>query len=231
MSFRFWIIVIACVAATGWIVDWRQEKEAEAVFLESRAQKRVCLAPKDPPKSLAKDAELIYLSTYAANEKEDVGDGEGIGNGVGVINVKIDRPQSKVVLMLYGNQKVRWRVSATPGTVIAGIVASGSAASSSELPEVMSALATPGYYTELPVSFEVENVAFKAVEARVNQLFGVNRLDVYRGSYGMVGRIVISALNPVSFGPIDSKFLANSAPRDTWRDQWLNQLYQHCKAS
>ncbi len=161
----------------------------DAEFLQKEGFNKLSFATTSPSKSLADGAEIIYLSTYGTEEK----DGD-----MGVVDVLISRPKAKVLLFLYNQHHVRWTIANTAETNIVGIIASGV----DKPPEIVARDNIQAYRFELPVSFEVENVAFKSVEVLLNHSFGLEKIDLYKGSYAMPRLIRISELKPVRFSPI-----------------------------
>ena len=84
-----------------------------------------------------------------------------------------------------------WEIEASPQTKILGILTSGY-----KKPTVVTKIQTTGYLVKLPYSYETENVNFKTLLTTLNQWFGINKVDAFRGSYTIPSLINISTLDP-----------------------------------
>lgn len=139
------------------------------------------LSTAQPARELAESAEVVLVSGYEASN----------GAAGMTVQVNVDRPRSKVLLVMTCYEKVNWHVAASPGTMIAGIIVSGYYP-----PTVTTMTQTQGYISRLPYAYETENANFKELLARLNALFGIDRVDVFRGSYSIPSTVNISALDP-----------------------------------
>ena len=197
MALKFRLVLIILLGlAFGWpyIFDYKQLSDA---ISKEKDQKALLFEPVKPPENLADGAELIYIAAYGANKIES--------DGVGVVHLKVSRPQTKVVLILCSQHKIRWRLHIEPTTSIVGIIAHTDSSAMAHS-EVFTDFKTSGYRINIPIVYEVENRAFKALEARLNQLFGVHRIDAFHGSYGQDAWLSISTAKAINFGPIDRMF-------------------------
>ncbi len=134
-----------------------------------------------PDRSLARGAEVVLVSGYEPTDS---------ASGM-TVQVNVDRPGSKVLLVLSSYDKVNWQVTASPGTAVSGILVGGYYP-----PTVMTKIPTKGYLQKLPYAYETENVKFKRILAQLNRLFGVERVDAFRGSYRIPSNVDISELDP-----------------------------------
>ena len=139
------------------------------------------LSPELPAQELARSAEIILVSGYQPTK--------GAAGMQALVN--IDRPGSKVLLVMTSYEKVNWHVTASPGTTISGILVSGYYP-----PTVTTTIQTQGYILKLPYAYETENVNFKKLLTQLNSLFGIDRVDVFRGSYSIPHSLSISAIDP-----------------------------------
>jgi hypothetical protein len=134
-----------------------------------------------PPRELADGAEVILISGYEPSNVST--------NGTKV-KVVLDRPGAKVLLVLTSYEKIAWEVVASPQTKIAGIVTAGY-----KIPTIVTTAQTVGYLTKLPYSYETENSNFKQLLTRLNQLFGITKIDAFRGKYSIPSLVTISELD------------------------------------
>lgn len=160
------------------------------------------LSTMQPPREIASGAEVILISGYEPASKSETGT---------TVKVEINRPDSKVLLVLTSYEKINWNVSAPASTKIAGIIVSGY-----HQPTVTTALATQGFVLQLPYATETENINFKELLARLNSQLGIEKLDVFRGSYSIPPTISISAIDTprnelTVIGPIPQKTSNNFA--------------------
>jgi hypothetical protein len=139
------------------------------------------LSSDKPPRELAEGAEVILISGY---EPSDVST-----NGTKV-KVLIDRPEAKVLLVLTSYEKIVWEVEGSPQTKIVGIVTAGH-----EGPTIATSAQTVAYLTTLPYTYETENSKFKEILTGLNQLFGITRIDAFRGKYSIPSLVSVSELD------------------------------------
>lgn len=142
----------------------------------------VPLSSSQPPRELAIHSEVILISGYEPANKKTAGR---------TVQVEVDRPGSRVLLVLTSYKMIHWQVSASPSTIISGIVAWGS-----ETPIVTASTLTQGFLVRLSYAYQTENVNFKQLLATLNSLFGIEKLDVFRGSYSIPSIVKISSLDP-----------------------------------
>lgn len=168
------------------------------------------LSSEPPARGLAQGAEVILLSGYEPPK--------------GAVQVTIDRPGSKVLLVMTSYEQVNWRVTASPKTTIAAILVGGYYPST-----VSTTLQTSGYMVKLPYAYETENVKFRELLLRLNQLFGIEQVSTFRGSYTLPAHISVTAPDApraelTMQGPqpkvSSSKFTFGLLTRDYGRTRW-----------
>ena len=135
-----------------------------------------------PRRDLADGAEIVLISGYEPSGKNNSGT---------IVNVEVDRPGAKVLLVLTSYEKISWQVSASASTKISGVLVSGYYPST-----VMTKVKTQGYELKLPYAYETENSNFRELMARLNSLFGIEKLDVFRGSYSIPPMVRVSGIDP-----------------------------------
>lgn len=140
------------------------------------------LSSSQPPRELATNSEVILISGYEPANKKTAGT---------TVKVEVDRPGSKVLLVLTSYEKINWQVSASPSTTISGIVTWGY-----ETPTVTTSIPTQGFLVKLPYVAETENVKFRNLLTTLNSLFGIEKIDAFRGSYLVPSFVRISSLDP-----------------------------------
>lgn len=134
------------------------------------------------PANLAENAEVIVVSGYEA--------GNQATNGT-AIRVIVDRPGKSVLLVLSSYEKIAWSVDATSGTQIKGIVVSGYVQ-----PDARVVATAPVFQSKLPYSYEKNSGNFLALLSGLNRLFGISRIDAFRGQYALPGIITIDKTDP-----------------------------------
>ncbi|MEP9319618.1 hypothetical protein ABKS89_20940 [Pseudomonas sp. LABIM340] len=152
---------------------------ATAPRLDSDALKQ---AEARPPANLADNAEVVVISGYEPKDKAV--------NGT-VVNVFINRPGKSVLVVLTSYEKIAWKVSAGDGTLIKGILIS-----SYEPSSVRSNIQVPVYRTKLPYSYQKDSAGFASLLNGVNRLFGIQKVDVFRGEYSLPNVITVDRLDP-----------------------------------
>ncbi len=158
------------------------------------------LSVAEPPRELATGAEVFLISGYEPSNKR--------GSGTAV-KVHVDRPGSKVLLVLTSYERVNWQLSASPATTISAILASGY-----QTPTVTTTIQAPAYSSKLPYAYETENINFKEILKQLNNLFGIEKIDVFRGSYSIPSVVTVSALDP----PRAELSVSGAPPRRPGRD-------------
>lgn len=143
------------------------------------------LSPEEPPGDLANGAEIVVLSGNWTTEAER--------RGVGV-KVTIDRPGAKVLLALAAYQNVYWQVTATPGTRLAGILASGY-----HRPVVTANVTVPAFLTK--DGYATHPSEYDAWLTRMKRRFGVEKIDVFQAVGTIPPEIVIRELDPPRVAP------------------------------
>ena len=134
-----------------------------------------------PPRSLALRAEVIFVSGYEPDRNLNSDK----------VQVKIDRPDRKVLLVLTSYEGVNWEVSASADTQITGILYSSYHPST-----VTTNLdSTELFPVGLPYSYEKENKNFVTALQQLNHWFDIERVDGFRGHYTLPNEIAISQLD------------------------------------
>jgi uncharacterized protein len=149
---------------------------------EQASENSLPLSTLQPPRELATNSEVILISGYEPANKKTAGT---------TVKVEVDRPGSRVLLILTSYEKVNWQVSASPSTTISGILIWGY-----ETPTVTTSIPTQGFLLKLPYAYQTENVNFKQLLTTLNSLFGIEKLDAFRGSYAIPNLVRISSLDP-----------------------------------
>ena len=124
------------------------------VAAADNANDLLSLSTAPPPRELATAAEVIVVSGYEPKRGP---------TGI-TVQVNVDRPGSKVLLVLTCYDKVNWHVTATTGTTITGILASGY-----HPPTVTTTLATRGYASPLPHAYATDQPSFGALLSRLKE--------------------------------------------------------------
>ena len=131
-----------------------------------------------PPANLADGAEVIVVSGYEADNQTEQGT---------VVQVDIDRPGKAVLLVLTSYDRIAWHVNATPNTRVQGIVISAH-----ESPRLYSTVNAPAYQSKLPYAYARNSGNFAGLLSGLNTLFGIERLDAYRGRYALPNKVLIN---------------------------------------
>jgi len=148
----------------------------------SLASNLLPLSSSQPPRELATNSEVILISGYEPANKNTAGT---------KVKVEVDRPGCRVLLILTSYEKVNWQVSASPSTTISGILTWAY-----ETPSVTTTIPTQGFLVKLPYPYQTESVRFKQLLTTLNNLFGIEKVDAFRGSYVIPNLVKISSLDP-----------------------------------
>ena len=135
-----------------------------------------------PPQELADNAEVILIS----------GDRLDNLNRENTVKVNINRPNKNVLLVLSSYEQVNWEIEASSTTNIKGVLVSSYYPST-----VINIDSTKVFDVDLPYSYEIENENFVGVLKQLNQWFGIDRVDAFRGQYSLPNEISISQLDPI----------------------------------
>jgi ankyrin repeat protein len=136
------------------------------------------LSPAQPPRELAYDSEIVVVSGSTPS-RSPILDAR--------TEVVIDRPGSRVILVLATGEKVTWEVKASRSTNIGAIIVSGA-----EAPVVYTSLSTRGYLVNLPYAYTTDHPDFQEMLNRLHNWFGIEKIDAFRGSDEIPARVVIS---------------------------------------
>lgn len=148
-----------------------------------------------PPRNLANDAEVIVASV----DDPAINDAP-VEPGRPHVTIFIDRPGTKVLLVLNSNGKTNWQVLQSPDTDIVGMVVAntGLIAAHATIPTITTTAKTVGYLADLPYADEVYSPNFRALLVRLNKLFGITKIDAFRRVYSIPSRIDISNVDAAS---------------------------------
>ncbi len=139
------------------------------------------LSHNKPPKDLADNAEIVLISGY---EPADV-------NKTGTdVHVKIDRPNSKVLLILTSYETVNWKVTASPKTCISAILTDSYQSST-----VSVNTETNGYKTKLNYTSNGDDSNYNAILIKLNNYFSIRKIDAIRAHYTIPSNITISSMD------------------------------------
>lgn len=131
-----------------------------------------------PPRELAAGAELVVVSGYTPSSS--------------VTRVVVDRPGKRVLLILSSYEKILWRVEASRGTAISGIVLASFHGESG----VIANESLLVHRAQLPYADEADNVNFRRLLQQLNALFGVARIDAFKGQHQLPTSVEVAALTP-----------------------------------
>jgi hypothetical protein len=135
-------------------------------------------------RELAKNAEIILISGYEHVSRNTPG---------AIVHVEINRPGSKVLLILTSCQKVHWQVTASPSTNISGIVTSEYG--ETPTPTVSTSITTQGFIVQLPYVIDIESAHFTFLLDKLNSILGITKVDALRVSYAIPSVIRIAELD------------------------------------
>lgn len=155
-----------------------------ATPLEQLNASQIPLIENTLPDNITKDTEVILVSGYEPSGKIGVGS---------IVKVIVDRPRSNVLLVLTSYDTVTWQVEATQHTRISAILVGGYKKS-----QLVSKLNINAYRVSLPYSYKKNNKNFVAALSKLYQWFGIDKVDVFRGSYKLPAELRITNLDPVS---------------------------------
>jgi hypothetical protein len=138
-----------------------------------------------PPKDIANNSELIVISGYQARIEPASG---------ARVKVFIDRPNSKVVLILSSYDKVNWQISSSASTKIVAILASR-ASNKPATPVVSTNIKTQVFDMDLPHPYETNSSSFVSLQNILNERFSLRKIDTLRMSYYIPSPIKITSLD------------------------------------
>lgn len=122
------------------------------------------LARTTPPRELAQGAEVISVS--------------GEESPAEVTRVIVHRPGKQVLLVLSSQGRMNWKVEPEASTVIRAVLV----ASGHEGPSVVSMQGdVKGFEVDLAPASSSDSADFRTQISQLNALFGIDRLDVFRG--------------------------------------------------
>ena len=136
------------------------------------------LSSSQPPRELAANSEVILISGYEPTNRNEP-----------AVKVEVNRPGMDVLLILTSYEKIDWQVSVSPSTKITGVVTWGY-----KTPTVTASIPTQGFLVNLPYAYEAESINFKKLLSKLSTIFGVNKIDIFRGSYYIPSVVRISSI-------------------------------------
>ncbi|MEM8718578.1 MAG: hypothetical protein AAGE84_04620 [Cyanobacteria bacterium P01_G01_bin.39] len=137
---------------------------------------------KQPPRKIAENAEVIFVSGY--EYAQDLTSGK--------VEVNIDRPDKNVLIVLNSYETINWEVIGSPTTNITGVLVSSYNPST-----IINIDSTKVFPVDLPATDELENQNFVSALKQLNQWFGIDKVDVFRGQYSLPDQISVSELDPI----------------------------------
>jgi len=138
------------------------------------------LSSSQPPRELAANSEVILISGYEPTNRNEAET---------AVKVEVNRPSMNVLLILTSYEKIDWQVSVSPSTKITGVVTWGY-----KTPTVTASIPTQGFLVNLPYAYEAESINFKKLLSKLNTIFGINKIDIFRGSYYIPSVVRISSI-------------------------------------
>ncbi|MBN1472986.1 MAG: DUF1311 domain-containing protein [Syntrophaceae bacterium] len=150
----------------------------------------LAFSPPYNARELAANAEIILVSGNEPANKDAAGS---------IVNVEINRPGSKVLLVLTSCFTVHWHVTASASTTISGIVTwEWGYSNTQEFPTITTLIPTQGFLVELPCVNKIESPRFESLLNKLNNIFGITKVDVARVSYAIPSAVRISELDTPS---------------------------------
>ncbi len=125
----------------------------------------------------------IVISGYQASSKPTSG---------AQVKVFIDRPNSKVILILSSYEMINWQVKSSPSTKIVAILASDER-NPRGTQKVSTTLKIQGYFLYLPHPYEVDSSSYINLLEKIKTYFGANKIDTLRMSYYIPSPIKITS--------------------------------------
>ncbi|MFC3114685.1 lysozyme inhibitor LprI family protein [Cellvibrio fontiphilus] len=148
-----------------------------------------------PLATLAEESEIYVISGY-----------EPLKN---VVSITVDRPNSKVILVVSSYEPTIWKISATPKTQIGAIFFGGNQT-------IFSNKIAPLYKEEIPYTTEIDNRNFQTLLSKLNDLIKVKNIDYFLGNYKIPSTVVID-----QFIREDKKTLSLDGPKiQTPKSNW-----------
>ena len=138
-----------------------------------------------PPKDIANNSEIIVISGYRARSEPTSG---------AQVKVFIDRPNSKVLLILSSYDEVNWQISSSASTEIVAILASR-ANDQPATPVVSTNIKTQVFSMDLPHPYETDSSSFVSLQNILNDRYSLRKIDSLRMSYYIPSPIKISSLD------------------------------------
>jgi len=174
------VLGMLVLALHGPIAAQPQPHSGSAGLQNPVVGKQLALSADQPPRAIADGAEVLVVSGYEAPG--------------GRTKIFVDRPGKTVLLVLSSYENTLWLVDHLPSTKISGIVVSTAGGTPSA---VIVSSTTKGFLVpDLPHASSVDNIHFTSLVKRLNGLFGINRIDAFRGSYTLPRDISIVKVEP-----------------------------------
>lgn len=148
-----------------------------------------------PLATLAEESEIYVISGY-----------EPLKN---VVSITVDRPNSKVILVVSSYEPVLWKISATPNTHISAIFFGGKQT-------IFSNKIAPLYEAEIPYATEVNNINFQTLLSKLNDMLKVKNIDSFLGSYKIPSVVVIDKIKKEDKKILSLNGSDTKAPKNNW---------------
>ena len=146
------------------------------------AKDALTISASPPPKDIANGAEIAVVSGYEVEEQSRTGTR---------VRVVLDRPGKNVLLVLTSYERIAWYVEASPNTRVRGILVGNRQNEST----VNSKVDTKAYFVEFPYVPQADSREFSSVVAKLNQMFGVAKVDSLRSNYGLPPVVTITEID------------------------------------
>ena len=141
------------------------------------------LSNSQPPKELADNAEIIFVSGYQPDNSLESGN---------QVKVNLNRPGKNVLLILNSYESIVWQVDASPTTNIKGILVGSYHPS-----KLLTTISTKAFSVPIPYAYTSENRNFVKILNQLNQWFDISEIDAFHGKYSLPSEIKISRLNEI----------------------------------
>lgn len=178
-GFTFVVVFLFCSNASAQLdVSKGFGEPVSAVSIDQIKGHHVKLIENALPENLI---EVIMVSGYEPPQELSAGQ---------IVKVILDRPNSTILLVLTSYERVIWQVEATPNTKVSAILVGGYKKS-----ELVTDIDTKGYWVKLPYAYEQDNIKFVQTLSKLNQWFGIKKIDAMRGQYRLPAEVKISTLD------------------------------------
>jgi hypothetical protein len=169
-----------------------------------RNEPQLAISPPPPSPQLAAGAELVVVSGHEPT--------------LGVARVRLNRPGRRVLLVLSSHEKILWRVEATAGTTVVGVLLASVMNDSGVIADKQ----LPVHRVQFPFAPEPNHINFRKMLQQLNALFGVTKIDIFKGSYQVPALLEIGALNP-AHADLTLQGVAATRPRSVFSFEMLTR--------